>query len=154
MEEKKTLEQMVSNHAYDEIVAKVREEVGDNAFEYIFPAVKKALEEGSRKVREEILINWLDCDSVRVCSQCGSIMQEGWYLDVDGYACSDECCMAIMSVDKEEFDRYSIFKPDIEEYLSDINSTKKIEDLTPEEIKEITENIIDNLDAYYYTEWY
>lgn len=71
---------MISKHAYDEIVAKVKERIGEESFEYIFPGIKKALEEGSGAVREEILINWLNVDSMRVCTQCGAIMEEGWYL--------------------------------------------------------------------------
>ena len=149
----KTLESMISNNAYEEIIKKVNEAVGEEAAEYIFPAVKKALEEGDGKVRESILSSWLDVDTLRVCSHCGSIMQEGWYLDWHGYACSDECCMAVMNVDKNEFDRYSIFKPEIEEFLTDEGEGRKIEELTKEEISEIISRIIDGLDAYYYTEW-
>ena len=149
----KTLESMISNNAYEEIINKINEAVGEEAAEYIFPAVKKALEEGDGKVRESILSSWLNVDTLRVCSHCGSIMQEGWYLDWHGYACSDECCMAVMNIDKNEFDLYSIFKPEIEEFLTDEGEDRKIEELTKEEISEITSDIIDGLDAYYYTEW-
>ncbi len=65
--EQQKLESMVSQHCYDEICAKLKEQVGEEAFEYVFPGVKKALEEGSGKVREEILISWLNCDSCRIC---------------------------------------------------------------------------------------
>ena len=61
--------------------------------------------------------------------------------------------MAIMDVDKDEFDRYSIFKPEIEEFLTDEGEDRKIEELTKEEISEIISGIIDGLDGYYYTEW-
>ena len=88
---KNNLKQMISVDAYNEIVEKVKEAVGKNASAYILPAVIKALEEGSGNVREEILSEWLNVDSMRVCTQCGAIMQEGWYLNTNGYACSDEC---------------------------------------------------------------
>ena len=152
--EKKTLESLVSARTYDTIVEKVKEQVGDDAFEYIFPGIKKALEEGSGKVREEILIQWLDLDCCRVCSNCGAIMEEGWYLDWQGYACSDECCCKILDVSKEEFDRYSIFLPEIEQHLEDNKDSRKPEDLSKEEINKIIDEIMENLDAYYYTEWY
>lgn len=151
--ETRKLESMITKRGYEEIVEKVKEYVGKEAFEYIFPAVCKALEEGSGKVREEILIGWLDVDTMRVCSHCGEIMQEGWYLDWHGYACSDECCMALMSIDKEEYEKYSIFKPEIIEYLEDEGEGRTLEDLTKEEIDEITSEIVDGLDAYYYTDW-
>ena len=149
----KKLEQMVSENAYNEIVEKVKEMVGEAAFAYIFPSVKKALEEGSPKVKEQILSSWLDVEHLRVCSNCGKLMEEGWYLDYQGYACSDECCMSIMGVSKEDFDRYSIFKDEVEEYLKDEGKGRKAEELPQEEVNEIVDGIVDGLDAYYYTEW-
>ena len=150
---KKTLESMISERAYNEIVKKVKEQVGEDAFEYIFPAVKKTLEEGSGAVRENILIGWLDCDCMRVCSHCGEIMEEGWYLDCKGYACSDECAMHIMDVpDMEHFRRYRIYKEDIDEYLEDEGKGRKEEDLTQEEIDEIIDELSDDMQACY-TEW-
>ena len=152
--EQQTLESMVSQHCYDEIVEKLKKQVGEEAFEYIFPGVKKALEEGSGNVREEILINWLDCDSCRICSNCGAIMEEGWYLDCQGYACSDECAMTIMQVPtKELFERYRIYKEDVDQYLEDEGEGRKEEDLTQEEIDEIIDIVSDDMQACY-TEWY
>ena len=153
MEEKKTLESMISEHAYEEIVEKVKEQVGEAAFEYIFPAVKKALEEGSGVAREEILINWLDVSSMRVCTQCGAIMEEGWYLNDAGYACSDECAAKSEGITMEEFEKWRIYKDDIVSYLEDEGQGRKIEDLTKEECDEIIDELSDDLD-YYYTEWY
>ena len=153
MEEKKKLESMISKHAYDEIVEKLKKQVGENAFEYIFPAVKKALEEGSGAVREEILISWLSVDSMRVCTQCGEIMEEGWYLNLAGYACSDECAAKSEGITMEEFEKWRIYKDDIVSYLEDEDEGRKIEDLTKAECDEIIEEIADDLD-YYYTEWY
>lgn len=151
-EKKQTLEKMVSKHAYNEIVSKVKVQVGEESFGYIFPGIKKALEEGSGAVRDEILSNWLDCDSMRVCTHCGKIMEKGWYLD-DSYACSDECCMALTNIGKEEFDKYGIYKYDIEEYLKDEGKGRTIKGLTKEEIDEITTEIVDNSGTNYYTEW-
>lgn len=153
-EEKKTLESMISEHAYNEIVEKLKDCVGEDAFEFLFPAVKKALEEGSANAKESILIGWLDIDSMRVCSHCGAIMQEGWYLDCMGYACSDECAMHIMNVpDMEHFKRYRIYKEDIDSYLEEEGLGRKEEDLTQEEIEEIINEVSDGMDACY-TEWY
>ena len=145
---------MVSAHCYDEIKEKVRQLVGDEAFGTVFPAVEKAIEEGSRKSREEILISWLDVDSCRICSNCGAIMEEGWYLDCCGYACSNECAMKIMGVpDMEHFRRYRIYKQDIDSYLEDEGEGRKEEDLSQDEIEEIIESMADNMDACY-TEWH
>lgn len=152
-EQKETLESMVSKHAYDEIVSKVKEQVGEECFDYIFPGIKKALEEGSGNVREEILINWLDCDSMRVCTYCGKIMEEGWYLNCNGYACSDECAAESEGITMEQFKKWRIYKDDIVSYLEDENEGRKIEDLTKEECDEIIDELSDDLD-YYYTSWY
>lgn len=151
--EQQKLGTMISAHAYNEIVSKVKEQVGEESFNYIFPGIKKALEEGSGKVREEILIHWLDCDSVRVCTYCGKIMQKGWYLDCNGYACSDECAAESEGITMEEFEKWRIYKDDIVSYLEDEGKGRKIEDLTKEECDEIIDDIIDLLD-YYYTEWH
>lgn len=152
-EQKETLESMVSKHAYDEIVSKVKKQVGEDCFGYIFPGIKKALEEGSGKVREEILIDWLNVDSMRVCSCCGKIMENGWYLNCHGYACSDECAAESEGITMEEFEKWRIYKDDIVSYLEDEGEGRKIEDLTKEECDEIIDRISDDLD-YYYTEWY
>ena len=153
-EQKETLESMVSKHAYEEIVSKVKEQVGEKVFQHIFPAIKKALEEGDGEVREEILSGWLNVDSMRVCSHCGAIMEEGWYLDCQGYACSDECAMEIMRVpDMEHFRRYRIYKEDIDQYLEEEGKGRKEEELTQEEIEEIIETVGDDMQACY-TEWY
>ena len=153
MEQKQTLETMVSQHAYEEIVSRVKEEVGEESFNYIFPGIKKALEEGSGKVRDKILSRWLDCSSVRVCTHCGKIMEKGWYLEDCYYACSDECCMALTNIDRGEFDKYGSYKYDIEEYLKDEGKGRTIKGLTKEEIDEITTEIVGNSDTNYYTEW-
>lgn len=145
---------MLSERCYNEIVKKLKDEVGEDAFEYIFPSVKKALEEGSGKVREQILIGWLDVDSCRICSECGAIMEQGWYLDSMGYACGDECAMKIMCVpDMEHFKRYRIYKEDIDGWLEDEGLGRKEEDLTQEEIEKIINEVSEYLDACY-TEWY
>lgn len=147
------LESLVSDSCYKEIVKKLKATVGRNSFRRIFPAVKSILESQDGTAREEIR-NWLDIDSYRVCSHCGAIMQEGWYLDCHGYACSDDCCCKIMNITKEEYDRYSIFLPEIEEFLKDEGRGRKPEQLTKEEINEIIDEVMAGLDAYYYTEWY
>lgn len=152
-EKKQTLEKMVSKHAYDEIVSKVKVQVGEESFDYIFPAIKKALEEGDGAVRGEILENWLNCDSMRVCNYCGKIMEEGWYLDSHGYACSDECAAESEGITMEEFKKYRIYKDDIVSYLEDEGKGRKIEDLTKEECDEIIKNTCQDCD-YYYTSWY
>lgn len=149
---KPALESMISAQTYDEIVSKVKETVGEDSFEYIFPAVKKALEEGSGSVREEILRNWLDVDYCRVCSYCGAIMEEGWYLNANGYACSDECAAESEGITMEQFGKWRIYKDDIEYHLKLEGKGRKIEDLTKEECDEIIDRISDDLD-YYYTEW-
>ena len=136
-EKKQTLEEMVSKHAYDEIVAKVKEQVGEESFDYIFPGIKKALEEGSGKVREKILISWLSVDSMRVCTQCG--------------ACSFPPMRVFELV--KYWKSLAKAKDDIVSYLEDEGKGRKIEDLTKEECDEIIEANCQDRD-YYYTEWY
>lgn len=150
-----TLETMVSAHAYDEIVEKVKGKAdeSDSVFDIIWPPIKKALEEGDGRIREEILINWLDVDSMRVCSYCGEIMEEGWYLDCNGYACSDECAAQSEGITMEQFEKWRIYKDDIISYLENEGEGRKIENLTKEECEEIIKNLPDDLD-YFYTEWY
>ena len=150
---KQTLEQMISADAYDEIVSKVKEKVGEDSFDYIFPGIKKALEEGSGNVREKILRNWLDCDSMRVCTWCGEIMEDGWYLDSKGYACSDECAARIEGLTMDEFEKYRIYKDDIVTYLEDEGDGRTIEDLSQDEIEEIIDAVSEDAQACY-TQWY
>ena len=153
MKQKKELEDMVSNRCYDEIVAKVKKMVGESAFDYVFPGIKKALEEGGGDVREDILINWLDMECCRVCSYCGAIMEEGWYLECNGYACSDECAAESEGITMEEFKKYRIYKDDILQYLEDEGEGRKIEDLSQDEIEEILDGV-NECAQYCYTEWY
>ena len=148
----KNLSQMISAHAYDEIVSKVKECVGEEASEYILPGVIKALEEGDKVVREEILIGWLDVDSMRVCSRCGAIMEEGWYMECGGYACSDECAAQIVGLTMEEFAKWRIYKADVMEYLKQINDPRDICELSTEECEKIIEHIALRCDSYW-TEW-
>ena len=150
----KKLEEMLSEHCYNELQEKVKQYVGEGAFDTIFPAIKKALEKGDRNTRNDILIEWLDMDSCRVCDECGAIMEEGWYLDRMGYACSNECAMKIMEVpDMEHFNRYRIYKADIDFYLEREGKGRREEDLTQDEVEEILDEICDNINACY-TEWY
>ncbi len=149
----KELDEMITSEAYDEIKSKVVEYVGKKAAEYIFPAVVKALEEGDGEVREHILCGWLNCDSMRVCTQCGAIMQEGWYLNCAGYACSDECAARIEGITMEEFARYQIYKDDIIGWLEWNDDPRTIDELSDDECKAIREEVADGKE-YYYTEWY
>ena len=150
---KNNLKQMISADTYNEIVEKVKEAVGKNASAYILPAVIKALEEGSGNVREEILSEWLNVDSMRVCTQCGAIMQKGWYLNTNGYACSDECAAKSEGITMEQFEKWRIYKDDIVSYLEDEGKGRKIEDLSKEKCDEIINMCCNDCD-YYYTEWY
>lgn len=149
------LTEMLSASAYEQLENAVKEQVGELAFPYIFPGVVKALEEGDGKVREEILIDWLDVDFCRVCSVCGKIMESGWY-NMGDYACSDECVMKQDGISKEEFDKFQIYKDTIQHHLDNFNDSgkypKNADDLTKEQIEEIIEGFIDDCDAYY-TEW-
>lgn len=150
---KKTLEEMISQHSYEEIKTQVYERCGEGLAEYIFPAVKKALEEGDGKLRNQILHDFLEVDSLRVCDQCGELMDEGWYLLLAGYACSDECAAKSEGITMEEFERYQIYKSDIIEYLEWNDDPRKIEELSKEECDAIVEVVADGKD-YYWTEWY
>ena len=148
------LKTLISEHCYDELVEKLGEFVGEDNVETILPAVAKALVEGDRLQREHILIDWLDMDSCRVCTTCGKIMEEGWYLNDAGYACSDECAAQSEGITMEEFSKYKIYKNDLIEYLESEGEGRKLEDLTEDECAEIiNEEIMDNV-AWYWTEWY
>lgn len=148
------LKTMISEDCYDELVEKLAESVGEDNVETILPAVAKAIVEGDRLQREHILIDWLDMDSCRVCTTCGKIMEEGWYLNDGGYACSDECAAQSEGITMDEFKRYKIYKDDLIEYLEDEGKGRKLEDLTEDECAEIiNDEIMDNVD-YCWTEWY
>lgn len=149
----KKLEDMVSKHCYDEIVKAVKEQVPEAAFEYVFPGVKKALERGGGDVREAILIEWLDLDCCRVCTTCGAIMERGWYLECNGYACSDKCAAKSEGITMKEFRKWRIYKDDIICYLEEEGKGRKIGDLTQKECDEIIEEVNDSV-QYCYTEWY
>lgn len=142
---------MVSEKTFFEIIEKVQEAVGLEASRYILPGVLRALEKGDGKVRNQILSEWLDVDSCRVCDECGAIMEEGWY-NCGKYACSDECVIKQDGITKEEFDRFQIYKTTIQEYLNEEKKGRKADDLTDDEIAEIMEEIFDDCDAYY-TSW-
>ena len=149
----KKIDQMISTHAYDEIVSKVKEFVGEEASKYILPGVIKALEEGDRVIREDILIGWLDVESMRVCTHCGAIMEEGWYMECGGYACSDECAAQMVDLTMEEFAKWRIYKADIVEYLRETNDARDIGELSAEECDKIIEHIALQCDSCW-TEWY
>ena len=148
------LKTLISEHCYDELVEKLAEFVGEDNVDTILPAVAKSLVEGYRLQREHILIDWLDMDSCRVCTTCGKIMEEGWYLNDAGYACSDECAAQSEGITMDEFKRYKIYKNDLIEYLESEGKGRKLEDLTEDECAEIiNEEIMENV-GYYWTEWY
>ena len=152
------LSEKISVHAFDDIKENVKEQVGEDASRYIFPAVVEALENGDGRIRADILLKWLDVDSCRVCTECGSIMEEGWYLNDLGYACSDKCAAKIEGLSTDEFKRYRIYKHDILEYLkSDYckpeHQGRTIESLSLQECDDIIDFWCSNCD-YYFTEWY
>lgn len=143
----------ISQHAYNEIKENLEDKVGDKAAKYLFPAVLKALKHGSGDCREWILRDWLDCNSMRVCTQCGAIMEEGWYLNEAGYACSDECAAQSEGITMEQFAKWRIYKDDIKDYLQQEGKNRKIEDLTQEECDAIIDDYCEDCD-YFWTEWY
>ena len=148
------LQAMISEHCYDELVEKLTEQVGENNAKVMLPAIAKALVEGGREERERILNGWLDMDSCRVCTTCGKIMEEGWYLNDAGYACSDECAAKSEGLSMDEFKRYKIYKDDLIDYLKDEGNGRKLEDLSDDECADIiNDEIMENVD-YYWTEWY
>ena len=153
MEQK--IREVLSESAYKRLEDAVKERVGEHAFQYIFPVVVKALEEGDKEVRQEILLEWLDVEFCRVCDVCGNIMQEGWY-NCGKYACSDECVMKQDGISKEEFDKFQIYKSTIQNFLIDnaeeYGYPENADDLTPEQIESIIDELLDDCDSYY-TEW-
>ena len=148
------LKTLISEHCYNELVEKLTEYVGEDNVQTILPSIAKILVEGTGQQKEHILNDWLDMDSCRVCTTCGKIMEEGWYLNEAGYACSDECAAKSEGITMDEFKRYKIYKKDLEEYLEREGKGRKIEDLSEDECAEIiNEEIMDNVD-WYWTEWY
>ena len=148
------LKTMISEHCYDELVEKLTEYVGEDNVQTILPSIAKILVEGTGQQKEHILNNWLDMDSCRVCTTCGKIMEEGWYLNEAGYACSDECAAKSEGITMDEFKRYKIYKDDLIDYLEDEGKGRKLEDLTDDEVADIiNDEIMDNVD-WYWTEWY
>ena len=144
---------MLSVRAINEIVDQLEGFVGKKAANLLFPGVKKALEEGDREVRESILREWLDVDYIRVCTQCGNLMEEGWYLADAGYACSDECAAKSEGITMEQFKKWRIYKDDIVAYMEEQGWGGTIDDLSAEECEKIIKEIADKRD-YCWTEWY
>ena len=148
---KQKLSEMLSESGIEKLKDAVRKAVGDKAFDFIYPAIVKALEKGDKEVRTQILIDWLDVDFCRVCSVCGKVFQEGWY-NMGEYACSDKCVRKQDGISKKEFEKFQIYKGTIENYLEDTEDDRNINKLTKEEIDEILDNVLDECDAYY-TSW-
>ena len=98
----KKLKDLVSAHCYEEIVEKSKALFGE-AFDYIFPSIEKALARGNGNVRDSIL-TLLDIDSVRVCGECGCLMEKG-YLEEDilQYSCSKRCLKKQNNWSEKEF---------------------------------------------------
>ena len=148
----KKLEQMVSACVYDEIKAQVVELLGEDG-ESFFTVVKVALENGDAKLRSYILHHWLEVDSVRVCDQCGALMEEGWYLGCAGYACSDECAAKSEGITMEQFEKWRIYKDDLIQWLEENDDHRSIDELTKEECDRIIEEEIALHRDYCWTEW-
>jgi len=51
---------------------------------------------------KELFIDTFAEDSLRVCTNCGEFMVEGYYLDGD-YACCDECAIELYNGDADAF---------------------------------------------------
>ena len=150
----KKLKTMISEHCFDELVEKLTEYVGEDNVQTILPSIAKILVEGTGQQKEYILNNWLDMDSCRVCTTCGKFMEEGWYLNEAGYACSDECAAKSEGITMDEFKRYKIYKKDLIEYLESEGKGRKLEDLSDDDVAGIiNDEIMDNVD-WYWTEWY
>lgn len=147
----KELKDLISKNAYDEIVEKLKECVGEDAFEYIFPAVDKALVEGSIACKNDIVNLWLDCDHLRVCDICGDLMEDGWYIDGD-YACCDECAAKHEGITFEQFQKWRVYKDYIIDYMEEQGWGGSINDLTQEECDEIIDECCDDCERYF-TEW-
>ena len=146
------LDSLISKQAYDNIKDCLKCAIGNEAAERLFPAVVRTLEEGDGKVREQILIDWLNVDCLRVCTQCGAIMEKGWYLNCAGYACSDECAAKSEGITMEQFKKWRIYKDDIVEYLEQFEDGRNIDELTQEECDIIIADYCKDCD-YYWTEW-
>jgi hypothetical protein len=82
-------------------------------------------------------------------------MEEGWYLNDAGYACSDECAAQSEGITMEQFKKWKIYKDDIIDYLRGEGKGRTIDELSKDECADIINDLIDmeNLE-YYWTEWY
>lgn len=149
------IKKMMSEHCYEEFVQKLTDQVGESNAKIMLPSIIVAIVKGGREERERILINWLDMDSCRVCTTCGAIMEEGWYLNDAGYACSDECAAKSEGITMDEFKRYKIYSQDIKDYLCRKGDSRNLSELSDDECAGIINDKIDmeNL-PYYWTEWY
>ena len=148
------LKSMLDEHTYDELVDKCHQHIADPIFDAVFPIICDKLVNGNGEEREKILNGWLDMDSVRVCTTCGKMMSEGWYLCDAGYACSDECAAKSEGITMEEFEKWRIYKDDIIEVLKYEGHGRKIEDLSKEECDKLIDKYIMPNAEYFWTEWY
>lgn len=147
------LEKMVSVTAFNEIIDQLEGFVGKKAAKLMFPGVKEAIEKGDREVRESILSEWLDVEHIRVCTECGALMEEGWYMDAAGYACSDKCAAKMEGITDEQFKKWRIYKDDIAAYMEEHGYGGTIDDISAEECEKIISEVSPNRD-YCWTEWY
>lgn len=149
------LKQMVNADTYKELLEKLTDNLtNEKVAQSMLPQIAKTLVEGGREEREAILIDWLDMDSCRVCTTCGKIMSEGWYLNNMGYACSDECAAKSEGITMEQFEKWRIYKDDIEQYLRESGDKRSIDELTADECADIINEKIGFEDLeYYWTEW-
>lgn len=67
--------------------------------------ISKARKTVETKLKElkEAIKNGADINDIRVCSNCGLPMKEGFYLGGE-YACDEDCALALYNGDKKQMD--------------------------------------------------
>lgn len=105
---------------------------------------------GTISEKEEVLENY-NIECLRVCEQCGELMDEGWMLDCT-VVCSDECAARFFEESVDEFKYRMSDENFIRQAMEWDKCEKKYEDLTEEERGKYLDMAMERTD-FYWTEW-
>lgn len=105
---------------------------------------------GNALEKQDVLDTY-ELDHLRVCEECGKLIDEGWLLDCT-VACSDECAAKFFDETVEKFKYRMSDENFIKQAMEWDHCEKRYEDLTDEEREKYLEDAM-NMTEYYWTEW-
>ena len=105
---------------------------------------------GNALEKQDVLDTY-ELDHLRVCEECGKLIDEGWSLDCT-VVCSDECAAKFFDETVEEFKYRMSDENFIKQAMEWDHCEKRYEDLTDEERERYLDDAM-NATEYYWTEW-